>query len=140
MKRDEALKIREMIEKASTSLEDNDASVAPELFPQLKYNGALIAANTRINWNGTVKKAKVDLWDTETNNPDNAPTLWDDIDYIDGVRKIPVTDSGIFDASLAFSENEEGYSTVDDTVYVSKVSGNVYTPQLVPTNWIVKTE
>lgn len=140
MKRDEAVKIREMIEKASVSLEDADASVAPELFPRMKYKGALISAKTRINWNGCVKRAKVDLWDTETNNPEHAPDLWDDIDYVDGVRKIPVTESGIFGATLAFSEGEAGYSTVDDVVYVSRVNGNVYTPQLVPGNWVLREE
>ncbi len=140
MKRDEAVKIREMIEKASVSLDDSDASNAPELFPRMKYNGELIQYKTRINWNGVVKRAKVDLWDTEANNPENAPALWDDIEYIAGVRKIPVTDSGIFEATLAFSAGEEGYSTVDDTVYISNVNGNVYTPQLVPTNWTKKEE
>ena len=101
-------------------------------------DGALVKAGTRINWNGVVKKAAVDLWDTTENDPEHAPALWVDIDYVDGVRKIPQTDSGIFDVTLAFAESEDGYSAVDGKIYTSKANGNVYTPQLVPDNWILK--
>lgn len=135
MTRNQAEKLRELIVKSSVSLSDQEASEGVELFPKMKYSGELIHVGTRINWNGIVKKAAVDLWDTGENNPDNAPTLWEDIDYIDGIRKIPITDSGIFNATLAFAENEEGYSTVDNSIYISNVNGNVYTPQLVPSNW-----
>lgn len=138
MTKDKAMKLRSLIEQAAGSLPDKEASEGAELFPCLKGDGSLVKAGTRINWNGAVKKAAVDLWDTEQNDPDHAPTLWADVDYIDGVRKIPVTDSGIFQATLAFSAGEDGYSTVDGVIYTSKVNGNVYTPQLVPSNWIAK--
>ena len=138
MTKDKAMKLRSLIEQAAVSLPDKEASEGAELFPCLKGDGSLVKAGTRINWNGTVKKAAVDLWDTEANDPDHAPTLWVDIDYVDGVRKIPETDSGIFEAALAFADGEDGYSAVDGLVYTSKVNGNVYTPQLVPTNWILK--
>lgn len=138
MTKDKAMKLRSLIEKAAGSLPDKEASEGAELFPCLKGDGSLVKAGTRINWNDAVKKAAVDLWDTEQNDPDHAPTLWADVDYIDGVRKIPVTDSGIFQATLAFSAGEDGYSTIDGVIYTSKVNGNVYTPQLVPSNWIAK--
>jgi hypothetical protein len=138
MTKDKAMKLRSLIEQAAVSLPDKEASEGAELFPCLDGDGSLVKAGTRINWNGTVKKSAVDLWDTEANDPDHAPTLWVDIDYVDGVRKIPVTDSGIFDATLAFSDGEDGYSSVDGMIYTSKVNGNVYTPQLVPTNWTLK--
>ena len=138
MTKDKAMKLRELIEQAAMSLPDKEASEGAELFPCLTGDGALVKVGTRINWNGTVKKAAVDLWDAEENDPEHAPTLWVDMDYVDGVRKIPVTDSGIFEATLAFAEGEDGYSSVDGNVYTSKANGNVYTPQLVPTNWILK--
>lgn len=138
MTKDKAIKLRSLIEQAAVSLTDKEASEGAELFPRLTGDGSLVSAGTRINWNGAVKKAAVDLWDTEQNDPDHAPTLWADVDYIDGVRKIPVTDSGIFQATLAFSAGEDGYSTIDGVIYTSKVNGNVYTPQLVPSNWIAK--
>lgn len=126
------------IETLTAGLDDATASTVIPLYGGMEYTGDLIKAGTRINWDGTLKRAAVDLWDRPENNPDNAPNLWTDVDYIDGVRKIPATDSGIFDASLAFSAGEEGYSTADGLVYVSQVNGNVYTPQLVPTNWKAK--
>lgn len=140
MKRDKAYKFRALVVKGSGTLSDAEVSTAPEVLRQLNRDGSLVEAGERINWYGDVKRAKNALWDTEENDPEHAPGLWDDIDYVDGVRKIPVTDSGIFDASLAFSEGEEGFSTVDSTVYISRFSGNVYTPQLVPTNWVKKEE
>ena len=138
MTKDKAMKLRSLIEQASASLPDKEASEGAELFPRLTGDGSLVKVGTRINWNGEVKKAAVDLWDTEANDPDHAPALWADVDYVDGVRKIPQTDSGIFEATLAFAEGEDGYSAVDGMIYTSKVNGNVYTPQLVPTNWILK--
>lgn len=140
MTKDKAMKLRELIEQAAISLPDKEASEGAELFPCLKGDGSLVESGTRINWNGTVKKAAVNLWDTVENDPEHAPDLWADVDYVDGVRKIPATDSGIFDATLAFAEGEDGYSAVDGLIYTSKANGNVYTPQLVPKNWILKEE
>lgn len=109
--------------------DDATASRAVEFHPKMKYDGSLIPAKTRIQWNGKLKRSAVDIWDTEANNPDNAPTLWDDIAYRDGFRIIP----GVITATLAFSEGECGWW--DDVLYRSKVNGNVYTPAVYPDNW-----
>ena len=138
MTEEKAIKLRSLIEQAAVSLPDKEASEGAELFPRLTGDGSLVKAGTRINHSGVVKKAAVDLWDTVENDPDHAPALWADLDYVDGVRKIPQTDSGIFDVTLAFAEGEDGYSAVDGMIYTSRVNGNVYTPQLVPTNWTLK--
>ena len=86
-----ARQLRAMIEAAAGNLTDADASTAAELFPRLKQDGSLVSAGTRINWNGKVKRAAVDLWDRAENDPDNAPTLWEDLAYRDGIRIIPET-------------------------------------------------
>lgn len=127
--RTELLKMRGIIELAVPSLPDDKASEAPKLFPRMKCGGGLIAAGTRICWNGIVKKAAVDLWDREENNPDNAPALWADIGYRDGIRIIPA----VITTTLAFAENELGWW--GDALYRSKVSANVYTPEQYPANW-----
>ena len=80
---------RKAIETAVPSLDDKMASTSPSLFPRLVGGGALVKAGTRINWNGILKRAASDLWDTAENNPDNAPTLWEDIAYREGYRIIP---------------------------------------------------
>ena len=129
MTREEAMTLRGIIEQASASLPDSSASEAPELFPGMKLDGSLVNSGTRINWNGTIKKAKVDLWDMEINDPDHAPDLWADIDYRDGIRIIPET----ITTSLAFSKGELGWW--GDVVYRSKADANVFTPSQYPDNW-----
>ena len=131
MKRAEAIYLRSIVEQASASLDDKTASTAAMLFPRLKQDGSLISAGTRINWNGIVKKAAVDLWDTAENNPDNAPTLWEDIEYRDGYRVIPET----ITVGKAFAKDEYGWW--GDVLYRSKVDANVYTPAVYPDNWEV---
>ena len=124
-----AWKLRPIIEQAAQSLDDKTASEAAELFGAMQYDGSLILAGVRINWNGKVKKAAVDLWDTESSNPDNAPTLWADIDYKDGVRIIPA----VITVTTQFAKGEQGWW--DDTLYESLIDANVYTPEQYPAGW-----
>ena len=128
-----ARKLRPIVEQAVNSLDDKTASMATTLFGTMQYNGKLIPNGTRINWHGKLKRAAVDVWDTEANNPDNAHTLWEDIAYKDGFRMIPDT----ITATLAFAEGEYGWW--GDQLYRSKVSGNVYTPEVYPDYWEVQT-
>ena len=134
MTRKEALRLRAIVEQAAASLDDKTASTAGMLFPRLKQDGALVKAGTRINWNGTLKRAAVDLWDTPENNPDNAPTLWADIQYRNGYRIIPDT----ITVTTAFAEGEYGWW--GDVLYKSKVNSNVYTPEQYAPNWEAVTE
>lgn len=124
-----ARKLRPVMEKASASLDDKTASTASMLFPRLKQNGALVSAGARINWNGTIKKASVDLWDTAENNPENAPSLWQDIEYKDGYRIIPDT----LTVTTAFAQDECGWW--NGVLYRSLMEGNVYTPAVYPAGW-----
>ena len=78
--------LRSLIEKASASLPDKEASEGPDLFPRLKGDGSLVEYGTRINWHGVIKRAANALWDTPENDPDHAPDLWDDIEYREGLR------------------------------------------------------
>ena len=129
MNKAEALRLRAIIETAAASLDDKTASTAPTLFPRLKQDGSLIKAGTRINYNGSIKRAAVDLWDTVDNSPDNAPTLWEDILYRDGYRIIP----DVITAGTAFALDELGWW--GDKLYKSLLSANVYTPEQYPNGW-----
>ena len=129
MTRDEALRIRAIVEQATEILDDQTASEGATLFPRLKQDGSLIKAGTRINWQGSLKKAAVDLWDTDANNPDAAPTLWTDIAYKDGIRIIPETIS----AADAFAKEELGWW--DGQIYKSGMDGNVWTPGTAGAPW-----
>ena len=133
MTRKEALRLRAIVEQAAASLDDKTASTAATMFPSLRQDGALVKAGTRINWNGTIKKAAVDLWDTEANKPDNAPALWEDIAYRDGFRVIPQTVT----AGTAFALDECGWW--GDALYRSTISNNVWTPEQYSAGWEAMT-
>lgn len=125
-----ARELRAMIEKAAEAgLDDKDGSSAVELYPVLKGEGALVEAGTRINWNGALKRAAVDLWDTAQNTPEAAPTLWEDVLYKNGVRIIPDP----ITAGAAFPEGELGYW--GDELYKSRQNNNVWTPAAYPAAW-----
>lgn len=111
------------------TIPDEKASRMTEYFPELTGDGSLIAAGTRINWRGQLKRAAVDLWDNPDSTPDAAPNLWEDIDYKDGVRIIPE----IITAGTAFALDELGWW--GDTLYRSKLAANTYTPEQYPAGW-----
>lgn len=127
-----ARKLRAIIETACESLSDKTASEAVELFPRLKQDNSLIKSGTRINHNGTIIRAAVDLYDTETNSPENAPTLWETLNYKDGYRIIPE----VITVGTAFSKGELGWW--NDELYESLVDSNVYTPDQYAQNWSKK--
>lgn len=119
------------IRAARELLDDKTASTAPELFGEMQNTGSLIKAGTRINWNGVLKRAAVDLWDRRENNPDNVPELWEDVLYRSGYRIIPE----VITAGLAFAKGEIGWW--GDTLYRSLLDANVYTPEQHPAGWEV---
>lgn len=120
-----------MIRRTVNSLDIPDATASrmSGYFPELTGDGSLIKAGTKINWGGHLKKAAVDLWDTAENSPDNAPTLWEDIAYREGIRIAPET----FTATNAAAMDELMW--FGDNIYKSKMAGNVYTPEQAPTVW-----
>lgn len=129
MTRNEALRLRAIVEQAVASLDDQTASEGAALFPHLKGDGTLIKAGKRINWNGVLKQASVDLWDTTENNPDNAPSLWTDIAYREGIRII----QDVITVAQAFALDELGWW--QDHVYRSTIAANVYTPDQYAGGW-----
>ena len=129
MTRSEAQKLIADIVKLRESATDAQASSAVSVYPTLKQDGSLIKSGTRINYNGTIIRAAVDLYDTETNSPENAPVLWETLNYKDGYRIIPE----VITVGTAFSKGELGWW--NDELYKSLVDSNVYTPAQYAPNW-----
>lgn len=129
MTRSEAQKLIADIVKLRESATDAQASLSVSVYPTLKQDGSLIKVGTRINHNGTIIRAAVDLYDTETNSPENAPTLWETLNYKDGYRIIPE----VITVGTAFSKGELGWW--NDELYESLVDSNVYTPDQYAPNW-----
>ena len=128
---DAAKPIRAAMTRAGEFLTDEQALSSVEIYPTLKDDGSLIKAGTRINWNGQLKRAAVDLWDTTLNNPDNATAQWEDIKYTGEYREIPET----ITAGLAFALGERGWWK--GVLYESRMAANVYTPDQYPSGWKV---
>lgn len=128
---DEARRVRSLLTKIIQEADDKTASELPSFATILKEDGQLISAGTRINYNGVLKRAAVDLWDRPEYNPDNAPNLWYDIQYKDGIRVIPQT---IF-STEAFSLGELGWW--EGKIYKSLVNSNVYNPSQYAANWAI---
>lgn len=126
---DEVLRMAIRQQVNSLDIPEATASRMADYYPELTGNGELVKAGARINWNGVLKQAAVDLWDTETNTPDAAPTLWADIAYKDGIRIAPETftstNAAAMDELMWFGEH----------IYRSGMAGNVYTPEQAPNAW-----
>ena len=129
MTRSEAQKLIADIVKLREAATDAQASLTVSVYPTLKQDGSLIKSGTRINHNGMIIRAAVDLYDTETNSPENAPTLWEALNYKDGYRIIPE----VITVGTAFSKGELGWW--NDELYESLVDSNVYTPDQYAPNW-----
>ena len=127
----DAVAFRKEIEAAALNLDDKGASMSADFYSDMTYGGELIKAGTRINHSGILYKAAVDLWDTEANNPDNAPTIWEEIQYHEGIRIIPE----VITVTTAFALGELGYWKADGKTYKSLLDANVYTPAAYPQGW-----
>ena len=130
---DEVLRLALRAQVNSLNIPEATASRMVDYYPTMTGDGSLVKAGTRICWGGTLKRAAVDLWDNAENTPDAAPTLWEDIDYRDGIRIIPET----ITAGLAFAKGEQGWW--GDVLYASTMDANVYTPEQYPAGWEVIT-
>ncbi len=131
--RKDILALRRLLEAFVAQADDATASIAPKFSPTLPHDGKLVKAGTRVNEGGIIYKAAVDLWDTEENSPENAPTLWAKLAYRDGYRIIPEPEGGIFPVTEAFAKGERGWW--GDTLMESVVDGNCYTPDTYAPNW-----
>ena len=121
--------VRAAMDAAGLMLSDQQASTVTALYPAMHFDGALIAAGTRINWNGRLMQARSDLWDREENTPDAAPDLWLAVQYREGIRVIPQVPT----AQDAFGLGEKGWW--GDVLYESLIAANVYTPEAYPDGW-----
>lgn len=129
--KEEAIAFRRQIEKAAIHLDDKAASESPDFYEHMKYDGKAISAGTRINFESVLYKAAVTLWDTEENNPHFAPSLWEKINYHEGVRVIPE----VITVTTAFAKDELGFWEADGKTYKSLINANVYTPAAYPQGW-----
>lgn len=96
----EARKTRKAIEEmaASATVSNRTAFEGRFLFANLEkqndfWDGHLIRTGERIRWRDKLMNAANDLWAYPESNPDNAPNLWELIEYKNGYRVLtgPIT-------------------------------------------------
>ena len=124
MTREHAYKIREMLHKASASLDDTDALEAIELFAPWAADKDY-AADVRVRYGDKLYRC-VQAHHSQTDwTPDATTALWTEVAK---PGEIPVwrQPTGAQDAYMI--GDKVHYPTADDPVYVSTVDNNVWEP------------
>ena len=131
MKRSELFKIREIIEKASASLEDADALDAVELFP-LWAVGVAYSVGERVQYDGKLYKVVQAHTSQADWTPDAVPALFTEVAK---PGEIPVWKQPT-GAQDAYNKGDKvHYPTADDPVYESKIDANAWSPEAYPDGW-----
>jgi len=131
MKRSELYRIRALIEKASTSLEDGDALDAVELFPAWA-EGVAYAVGQRVQYNGKLFKCGQAHTSQADWTPDATPALWTEVA---APGEIPVWKQPTAAQDAYNTGDRVHYPTAADPVYRSKIDGNVWSPADYPEGW-----
>lgn len=124
MKREHAMKLRQMIVKASASLSDIDALNAVELFPAWAV-GVEYAADERIRYGEKLFRCEQAHTSQEVWTPDVTPALWTEV-ALPGEIPVWKQPTGAQDAYN--TGDKVHYPTADDPVYESTIDANVYAP------------
>ena len=129
MKLSHALLLRQMIEKASVSLDDTDALEAVELFPNWQTDTAY-TLDIRVRYGEKLYKCVQAHTSQADWTPDQTPALWTEVAK---PGEIPVwrQPTGAQDAYM--TGDKVHYPTETDPVYVSTMDYNVYAPDV--TGW-----
>ena len=120
--RTHAHKLRELIEKASVSLSDEDAFNGAELFPRWSET-AVYSTGDRVCYESTLYKCLQDHTAQPTWNPADAVSLWvrvDDpsIEWPEWVQPVGAADAYPMGAKVSYAGKH----------WISDVDNNVWTP------------
>ena len=119
--------LRLYIEKAATSLTDEDALQAVELFPQWVVEHAYVACE-RLQYNGVLYRV-VQAHTSQTDwTPDITPALFVVVSLDEWPEFVQPT--GAHDAY-----NKGDKVTFDGKHYISLIDANVYSPAAYPAGW-----
>ena len=124
MKRSHALKLRQMIEKASASLTDTDALEAVELFPLWRTDTAY-TVGIRVRYADKLYKCVQAHTSQEQWTPDVTPALWTEVAE---PGEIPVwkQPTGAQDAYM--TGDKVWFPDRGDSIWESEIDYNAYEP------------
>ena len=125
--REQAYKLRALIEKASASLTDTDAISAPELFPRFDGNGHAYEQGDRVRYGDLLYKCLQNHTSQSDWTPDVAVSLWvrvDDPSIEFPEWKQPTGAQDAYAKGAKVSHNEKHWvSDVDNNVWEPGVYG-----------------
>lgn len=134
MKRSKLYQLREIIEKATASLADEDALTAVELFPSWEV-GKDYAQGARLLRNGKLYKVNQSHTSQEDWTPENTPALFSEVAK---EGEIPVWKQPIGSSDAYNKGDKVHFPDADSTVYESLIDGNVWSPEAYPQGWEAK--
>ena len=126
MKREHALKLREMLHKASASLTDEDALEAIELFPMWAV-GVDVVKGDRRRYEGKLYRCEQNHTTQADWTPDKTPALWTEVSE---PGEIPVWKQPTGSQDAYQMGDKVYYPTKDDDIFVSLVNDNVWPPDV----------
>lgn len=131
MTREHAYKLREMLHKASTSLPDEDALEAVELFPAWAA-GVAYAVDQRIRYADKLYRV-VQAHTSQTGwEPPNVPALFTEV-ALPGEIPVWKQPTGVQDA---YNKGDKvWYPDKTGAVYISLIDNNVWAPDAYPDGW-----
>jgi len=129
--RQHAIKLRQLIVKASESLTDTDALQAVELFAEWKTETAYTVGQ-RIRYQGKLYRCEQAHTSQSDWTPDITPAMWTEVAE---PGEIPVwkQPTGAQDAYMA--GDKVYYPDRDGDIYESTIDYNIYSPEAYPDGW-----
>lgn len=126
MKREHAMKLRQMIVKASASLPDEDALNAVELFPAWAV-GVEYAAAVRVRYGEKLFRCEQAHTSQADWTPDATPALWTEVAEPGEIPvwKQPTGAQDAYDVG-----DKVHYPTEQDPIYINNEPANVYAPDV----------
>ena len=124
MTREHAYKLRDMLHKASASLEDADALEAIELFPKWAVDTAY-EKGIRVRYEDELYRCEQSHTSQADWTPDAVKALWTAVAE-PGEIPVWVQPTGVQDAYMMY--DKVYYPNKGDTIYISDVDNNVWSP------------
>lgn len=131
MTREELLKLRELLKKASATFTDEEALDGIGLFPKYQV-GKAYAANDRFQYDGDLYKVIQAHTSQEDWLPDATPALYLKIAK-PGEIPVWVQPTGAHDAYQI--GDKVHFPTKSDPVYESVIANNAWSPTAYPAGW-----
>lgn len=126
MKYSHVIRLRELLHKASKSLDDSDALDGVELFPAWSV-GTDYAAGIRVRYDGKLYRCEQAHTSQAGWEPPSVPALWTEVAK---PGEIPVWKQPTGAQDAYQTGDKVHYPTRDDPVYISLVDSNIWAPDV----------